>query len=169
MIGLETGAVAIVTGAAGGIGTAIVAAVAAEGDIDLGGILHSCGAEHEVMREGGSIVNVASISGSIFNRGAEPHVGYTASKAGVIGLSRALAVEWVPQRIRVNSISPGYTRTEMTDSNPPERNAYLADQVPMGRMATVDEIAAPIVFLLGEGAAYITGHDLRVDGGLTAW
>ena len=109
------------------------------------------------------------MSGSIFNRGAEPHVGYTASKAGVIGLSRALAVEWVPQRIRVNSISPGSTRTEMTDSNPPERNAYLADQVPVGRMATVDEIAAPIVFRLGEGAAYITGHDLRVDGGLTAW
>lgn len=246
---LDPGTVAVVTGAAGGIGAAVVAAIAAEGvsvvcldrdgadfarvlgtcadagvravgigvdvrdreavraavaragglgrvrygvncagidhlqpsartspedwdrvvDVNLGGVLNSCLAEREAMREGGSIVNVASVSASVFNRGAEPHAAYSASKAGVVSLSRVLAVEWVGDGVRVNSISPGYTRTEMTDRNPPERNAVLADQVPMGRMATVQEIAAPVVFLLGEGAAYVTGHDLRVDGGLTAW
>lgn len=139
-------------------------------DVNLSGVLFSCLAEYEVMAErGGSIVNIASISGSIYNRGADPHVGYSASKAGVIQLSRTLAVEWVSQRIRVNSVSPGYTRTAMTALNPPERNAFLADQTPMGRMAEVVEIADPVTFLLGEGASYINGIDLKVDGGLTAW
>jgi NAD(P)-dependent dehydrogenase (short-subunit alcohol dehydrogenase family) len=69
----------------------------------------------------------------------------------------------------MNAVSPGYTRTEMTDMNPAERNAYLADQAPMGRMAEVSEIAAPVVFLLGSGASYINGANLPIDGGLTAW
>lgn len=250
MSSLHSGAVAIVTGAAGGIGLAIVSALAAEGvsvacwdregadfsrvlricedagvaalaieadvrdrdavkaaaqrstemgtvrygvncagvddlqptvgmptddwnrviDVNLSGVLFSCLAEYEVMQErGGAIVNIASVSGMIYNRGAEPHAGYNASKAGVIQLSRALAVEWVPQKIRVNAVSPGYTRTEMTDRNPAERNSYLADQTPMGRMAEVSEIAAPVVFLLSDGAAYINGVNLPVDGALTAW
>ncbi|GAB3617726.1 SDR family oxidoreductase [Okibacterium endophyticum] len=250
MHSLEPGTVAVVTGAAGGIGLAIVSAIAAEGvsvacvdregadfssalavcadagvqalaveadvrdraamreaalrsaslgtvrygvncagidhlqasvgmptsdwnrvlDVNLTGVLFSCLAEYEVMQErGGSIVNIASASGTIYNRGAEPHIGYSASKAGVIHLSRTLAVEWVPQRIRVNAVSPGYTRTEMTDRNPAELNAYLADQAPMGRMAEVSEIAAPVVFLLGEGAAYVNGVNLPIDGALTAW
>ncbi|MGB4137611.1 MAG: SDR family oxidoreductase [Microbacterium sp.] len=139
-------------------------------DVNLSGVLYSCLAEYEVMQEhGGAIVNIASISGVIYNRGADPHIGYNASKAGVIQLSRALAVEWAPQGIRVNAVSPGYTRTEMTDMNPPDRNRYLADQTPMGRMAEVGEIAAPVVFLLGQGASYINGTNLHVDGALTAW
>jgi len=247
---LEPGTVAVVTGAAGGIGSAIVAAIAAEGvavacldraganftntlrlcsdagvearaievdvrdrdalreavatavdlgpiryavncagidhlqptvemstadwdrvlDVNLSGVLFSCLAEFEVMHEaGGSIVNIASASGSIYNRGAEPHIGYASSKAAVIHLSRSLAVEWVPQGIRVNAVSPGYTRTEMTDLNPPERNRFLSDQTPMGRMAEVTEIAAPVVFLLGAGASYVNGVNLPIDGALTAW
>lgn len=250
MPSLEPGAVAIVTGAAGGIGLSIVSALAAEGvsvacwdregadfsralqicesagvgalavgvdvrdreatlqaagrsaalgpvrygvncagiddlqptvsmptedwnrvlDVNLSGVLFSCLAEYEVMREhGGSIVNIASVSGMIYNRGADPHIGYSASKAGVIHLSRSLAVEWVPQAIRVNAVSPGYTRTEMTDQNPAEKNRYFADQVPMGRMAEVAEIAAPVVFLLGQGASYVNGVNLPVDGAITAW
>ncbi len=250
MYSLEPDAVAIVTGAAGGIGLAIVSAIAAEGvsvacldregadlskalkvcadagvqalavaadvrdreamrkaalrsaslgtvrygvncagidnlqptvgmptsdwnrvlDVNLSGVLFSCLAEYEVMKEHeGSIVNIASASGTIYNRGAEPHIGYSASKAGVIHLSRSLAVEWAPHLIRVNAVSPGYTRTEMTEMNPAERNSYLADQTPMGRMAEVSEIAAPVVFLLGQGATYVNGVNLPVDGGLTAW
>ena len=139
-------------------------------DVNLTGVLFSCLAEYEVMQEhAGSIVNIASASGTIYNRGADPHIGYSASKAGVVHLSRSLAVEWAPQQIRVNAVSPGYTRTEMTDMNPPERNAYLADQTPMGRMAEVAEVAAPVVFLLGNGASYVNGANLPVDGALTAW
>jgi NAD(P)-dependent dehydrogenase (short-subunit alcohol dehydrogenase family) len=139
-------------------------------DVNLSGVLFSCLAEYEVMREqGGSIVNVASASGTIYNRGALPHSGYSASKAGVIQLSRTLAVEWVPERIRVNAVSPGYTRTAMTDLNPPERNRFLADQSPMQRMAEVSEVADPVVFLLGSGAAFVNGVNLPIDGGLTVW
>lgn len=138
-------------------------------DVNLSGVLYSCLAQHQVMRDGGSIVNIASASGSIYNRGAEPHAGYSASKAGVIQLSRTLAVEWVPDRIRVNAVSPGYTRTEMTDMNAPERNRFFIDQVPMARMAEVSEIAAPVAFLLSDGASYINGVDLAIDGALTVW
>lgn len=139
-------------------------------DVNLSGVLFSCLAEYEVMSgHGGAVVNVASASGTIYNRGAEPHVGYSASKAGVIQLSRVLAVEWASRNIRVNAVSPGYTRTEMTAMNPEERNRYLADQTPMGRMAEVREVAAPVVFLLGEGASYVNGVNLPIDGALTAW
>jgi NAD(P)-dependent dehydrogenase (short-subunit alcohol dehydrogenase family) len=138
-------------------------------DINLSGILYSCMAEYEAMDHRGSIVNIASMSGSVYNRDAQPHIGYSASKAGVVHLSRCLAVEWAKEGIRVNSVSPGYTRTRMTDMNPPELNERLASNVPMGRMAEVSEIAHPVLFLLSDGAAYISGHDLLVDGGLTAW
>lgn len=140
-------------------------------DVDLSGVFFSCQAEHAGMRRhgrGGAIVNIASMSGSIVNRGVR-HVPYGAAKAGVVHLSRSLGVEWVADGVRVNSVSPGYTATEMTRGNAPEVNAALVDAVPMGRMATVQEIAAPVLFLLGAGASYITAVDLVVDGGCTAW
>ncbi|MDR1426941.1 MAG: SDR family oxidoreductase [Bifidobacteriaceae bacterium] len=139
-------------------------------DVNLSGVLYCCLAEYDLMRSrGGAIVNIASMSASVFNRGALPHVGYNASKAGVVQLSRCLAVEWAGDGIRVNSVSPGYTRTAMTDRNPTELNLALVANVPLARMAEVDEIAAPVSFLLSDAAAYITGHDLLIDGGLTAW
>ena len=139
-------------------------------DVDLDGVFFACQAEHEAMRaEGGSIVNIASMSGHIVNRGTDPHVAYGAAKAGVIHLSKGLGVEWASEGVRVNSVSPGYVDTELTAHNAPELNATFARQTPMGRMAQVDEIAAPVLFLLGAGAAFITATDLRVDGGFTAW
>ena len=140
-------------------------------DIDLNGLFYSCQAELAAMRlhgRGGAIVNIGSMSGSIVNRGVG-HVAYSAAKAGVIHLSRALGVEWVAQGVRVNSVSPGYTLTKMTRHNPAELNAGFAAQTPIGRMAEVGEIAAPTLFLLGDGASYITATDLLVDGGFTAW
>jgi NAD(P)-dependent dehydrogenase (short-subunit alcohol dehydrogenase family) len=139
-------------------------------DINLTGILFSCLAEYEVMKKhGGAIVNIASMSGIIVNRGAKPHVAYSASKAGVIQLTKCLAVEWAPQQIRVNAVSPGYTKTEMTAMNPKDVNDYFCDQTPMGRMAEVSEIASSVAFLLGSGASYINAHNLVVEGALTAW
>ena len=139
-------------------------------DVDLDGVFYACQAEHEAMRgEGGAIVNIASMSGHIVNRGVDPHVAYGAAKAGVIHLSKGLGVEWASEGVRVNSVSPGYVRTELTAHNAPEVNATFARQTPMGRMAQVQEIADPVLFLLGAGAAFITATDLRVDGGFTAW
>ena len=140
-------------------------------DIDLTGVFLSCQAEGRAMLDNGrgSIVNIASMSGSIVNRGlTQAH--YNASKAAVIHLSKSLAMEWATRGVRVNAISPGYTATPMNTR--PE----VADQVrqfeaetPMGRMATVDELVGPAVFLLSEAASFCTGIDLLVDGGFTCW
>jgi NAD(P)-dependent dehydrogenase (short-subunit alcohol dehydrogenase family) len=138
-------------------------------DVDLDGVMYACQAEHEAMApRGGSIVNIASMSGHIVNRGVT-HAAYSAAKAGVIHLSKALAVEWAPVGIRVNSVSPGYTLTAMTRRNPPEVNAGFAAQTPLGRLADVEEVAEPVVFLLGDRASFVTGTDLLVDGGFCAW
>lgn len=140
-------------------------------DIDLNGVFYSCQAEYEQIRHhgGGAIVNIASISGHIINRGCDAHVGYSAAKAGVIQVSRGLGVEWAGQGVRVNSVSPGYTWTEMNIHNSPERNRMFAEHTPIARLATPDEIAAPVTFLLSDGASYITATDLAVDGGFLAW
>ncbi|MGO1972341.1 MAG: SDR family NAD(P)-dependent oxidoreductase [Propionibacteriaceae bacterium] len=138
--------------------------------VNVDGVLFSCLAQLDVIgHHGGSIVNIASISGMIVNRDCAPHAAYSASKAAVIHLSRTLAVEWAPHGVRVNSVSPGYTRTEMTDSNPDELNVAFRRQSPLGRMAEPSEIAAPVAFLLGSGGGFITGANLPVDGGVTVW
>ena len=140
-------------------------------DVDLTGVFLSCQAEARVMLRhgGGVIVNIASMSGSIVNRGLR-QAHYNAAKAGVVHLTKSLAMEWADRGIRVNAISPGYTATPMNTR--PE----VADQVktfeaetPLGRMATVDEIVGPAVFLLSDAAAFCTGVDLLVDGGFTCW
>ena len=138
-------------------------------DVDLDGVMYACQAEYELMAgHGGSIVNIASMSGHVVNRGVT-HAAYGGAKAGVIHLSRALAVEWAAAGIRVNSVSPGYTLTAMTRRNAPEVNAEFAAQTPLGRLAEVEEVAEPVVFLLGERASFVTGTDLLVDGGFCAW
>jgi NAD(P)-dependent dehydrogenase (short-subunit alcohol dehydrogenase family) len=140
-------------------------------DVDLTGVFLSCPAEGRAMLEHrrGSIVNIASMSGTIVNRGLmQAH--YNAAKAAVIHLSRSLAMEWCTRGVRVNAISPGYTATPMN------LRPEVADQVrqfesntPMGRMASVDELVGPAVFLLSDAASFCTGVDLLVDGGFTCW
>jgi NAD(P)-dependent dehydrogenase (short-subunit alcohol dehydrogenase family) len=140
-------------------------------DINMTGVFLSCQAEARAMLEHGrgSIVNIASMSGSIVNRGLQ-QAHYNASKAAVAHLTRSLAMEWSQRGIRVNAISPGYTATPMNTR--PE----VADQVrqfeadtPLGRMATVDELVGPAIFLLSEAASFCTGVDLLIDGGFTCW
>ena len=118
---------------------------------------------------GGAIVNIASMSGSIVNRGLlQAH--YNAAKAGVVHLTKSLAMEWADRRIRVNAISPGYTATPMnTRPEVAEQVQVFEAETPLGRMATVDEIVGPVVFLLSDAAAFCTGVDLLVDGGFTCW
>jgi NAD(P)-dependent dehydrogenase (short-subunit alcohol dehydrogenase family) len=139
--------------------------------VNLTGIFLSCQAEARVMlpRSQGSIVNIASMSGTIVNRGIL-QVHYNSSKAAVIHLSKSLAMEWSNRGLRVNAISPGYTLTPMNLR--PEvaeaRKQFEAD-TPLGRMATVDELVGPAVFLSSRAASFCTGIDLIVDGGFVCW
>ena len=140
-------------------------------DINLTGVFLSCQAEAQAMLDNGhgAIVNIASMSGTIVNRGLlQAH--YNASKAGVIHLSRSLAMEWCTRGIRVNSISPGYTATPMnTRPEVAEQVRQFEGDTPLGRMATPDEMVGPAVFLLSDAASFCTGVDLLVDGGFTCW
>ena len=140
-------------------------------DINLTGVFLSCQAEGRVMlpRRQGSIVNIASMSGTIVNRGIL-QVHYNASKAAVIHLSKSLAMEWSASGLRVNSISPGYTLTPMNlrPEVAEQRKQFEAD-TPLGRMATVDELVGPAVFLSSQAASFCTGIDLVVDGGFVCW
>ena len=126
-------------------------------------------AREQVATGGGSIVHVASIDAS----GADgPYASYNASKAGLLGLNRTMALELAPHGIRVNCVSPGFTHTEMTESAvPPALMDYLVnrfDRVPMRRLVQPEEIAAACAFLASDDASAITGVNLTVDCGLTA-
>lgn len=141
-------------------------------DINMKGVWLSCQAEGRAMLahgQGGAIVNIASMSGVIVNRGLS-QVHYNASKAGVIHMSKSMAMEWVDRGIRVNSISPGYTATPMnTRPEMVHQTKEFESQTPMQRMASVDEMVGPAVFLLSDAASYCTGVDLLVDGGFCCW
>jgi len=139
--------------------------------VNLDGVFLSCQAQARVMlpRRRGAIVNIASMSGSIVNRGLlQAH--YNSSKAAVIHLSKSLAMEWSDRGLRVNSISPGYTATPM-NSRPEvaEQVRQFEADTPLGRMASVDELVGPAVFLASRAASFVTGVDLIVDGGFVCW
>jgi len=140
-------------------------------DINLNGVFFSCQAEAQAMlkRGKGSIINIASMSGSIVNRGLE-QAHYNASKAGVMHLSKSLAMEWVGRGLRVNTISPGYTATPMnTRPEMVHQTKEFEAQTPMARMATVQEMVGPAIFLASDASSYCTGVDLLVDGGFCCW
>ncbi len=140
-------------------------------DVNLTGVFLSCQAQGRAMlaHGRGAIVNIASMSGSIVNRGlTQAH--YNASKAGVIHLSKSLAMECVGRGVRVNAISPGYTLTPMNlRPEVAEQRKIFERETPMGRMATVEEIVGPAIFLLSPAASFVTGVDLLVDGGFECW
>ena len=140
-------------------------------DINLTGVWNSCKAEAELILEsgGGSIINIASMSGIIVNRGLE-QAHYNSAKAGVIHLSKSLAMEWIGKGIRVNSISPGYTATPMnTRPEMVHQTREFESQTPIQRMAKVEEMAGPALFLASDAASFCTGVDLVVDGGFICW
>lgn len=110
----------------------------------------------------GCIVNVSSIWGQ---RGASCEVTYSATKAALIGLTRSLAAELAPTHIRVNCVAPGVIRTDMLDALPPEVLPQLAEETPLRRLGTPEDIARAVCFLAGNEADFITGQVLTVDGG----
>ncbi|TNF83410.1 SDR family oxidoreductase [Pseudomonas sp. ICMP22404] len=140
-------------------------------DVNLTGVMLSCQAQARVMlpRGRGSIINIASMSGLIVNRGLlQAH--YNTSKAGVIHLSKSLAMEWAHRGLRVNSISPGYTATPMnTRPEVADQVKIFEDTTPLGRMAGVEEMVGPAIFLSSKAASFCTGVDLVVDGGFVCW
>jgi len=138
-------------------------------DINLKGVFLCCQAAARIMitQQKGSIINIASMSGIAVNV-PQRQAAYNASKAGVAMLSRSLAVEWAQYGIRVNSISPGYIKTEMTMSSMTRLFPMWESLTPMGRLGEPEELRAAMLYLASDGSSYVTGHDLVVDGGYTA-
>jgi len=111
----------------------------------------------------GRIINITSVVGLSGNPG---QINYAAAKAGVAGMSRALAREVASRNITVNCVAPGFIDTDMTKALSPEQIASLMSQIPAQRLGNPSDIAASVVFLASEGASYITGETLSVNGGM---
>jgi 3-oxoacyl-[acyl-carrier protein] reductase len=116
-----------------------------------------------MKRRSGAIVNIASVVGL---RGNAGQVNYAASKAGVIGLTKSVAREFASRGIRCNAIAPGFIRTTMTDQLTEAQKEPLMQQIPLGVLGEVEQIAGVARFLVGPAASYITGQTLAVDGGM---
>jgi NAD(P)-dependent dehydrogenase (short-subunit alcohol dehydrogenase family) len=116
------------------------------------------------LNSGASIVLVASLAAK---QGVKTHSIYCASKAAVVSLAQSFAAELVTENIRVNSISPGLTKTPIFDNMPAEDAAQWTNNVPLKRMATMNEIATGILFLASDASSYMTGADLAIDGGVS--
>lgn len=132
---------------------------------DLDGVFHTLRAviPGMVSRKKGAIVTISSMWGVT---GGSCEAPYSAAKAGVVGLTRALAKELGPSNIRVNCVAPGAIETEMTAFLTQEDRKALAEETPLGRMGVPEEVAEAIYFLSGEQAGFITGQVLNVDGGM---
>jgi NAD(P)-dependent dehydrogenase (short-subunit alcohol dehydrogenase family) len=168
-----TGRLDVVVNVAGGQSfTAYVADTRVEGwdkvlGLNLRSVFLGSKAALAHLAPGGSIVNVASIAGFTASPGL---AAYGAAKAGVIALTRTLAVEAAPLGVRVNCLAPGWVRTELTRRmwSDPETSRALVAQIPLGRWADVEELAGPLLLLASDAGSYITGATLVVDGGLLA-
>jgi 3-oxoacyl-[acyl-carrier protein] reductase len=121
--------------------------------------------KHMISQRSGKIINIASVVGLIGNPG---QANYAASKAGIIGFTKALAKEVASRNIQVNVVAPGYVETEMTEKLSEEQKKRLFELIPAKRIAKPEEIAYVVKFLASPEADYITGQVIVVDGGLTA-
>ena len=133
-------------------------------DVNLKGVFNCCKAviPSMVSQQSGKIINISSMWGQV---GASCEVAYSAAKAGVIGLTKALAKELAPSGITVNAIAPGLIETSMNSNLSIEELNEFVENIPLGRMGSADEIAAAIEFLSSDKADYITGQILGINGG----
>ncbi len=135
-------------------------------DVNLKGTFHGLRSAVPHLRAGGggSVITMASVSGIRPTRGEAP---YAAAKAGIIALTRSAALEYGPDGVRVNAVSPGFIRTPLTEFtwSMPEHLAAIEAGTPLGRTGGPDDIAGAVVFLASDLAGYVTGHNLVVDGG----
>lgn len=136
-------------------------------DCNLSGAFRMCRAvvPHFLRKVKGSIVNISSVAGVM---GVKGQANYCASKAGLLGFTRALALECAPRRIRVNAVAPGFIRSDMTEALTEQQRKDALGKVPLGRFGEGEDVARLTHFLLSEAADYITGQVFVVDGGLTA-
>jgi NAD(P)-dependent dehydrogenase (short-subunit alcohol dehydrogenase family) len=138
-------------------------------DINLSAVFFGSRAAAARMPHGGSIIAIASVAAHI---GFGGRAAYCASKSGLTGMIRSLAVEWAPRGIRVNSVSPGYTATDMVSRNVASgavNETQLLDRIPAGRLGTPQEMAEAVWFLGSPASSYVTGTDILVDGGMAAY
>ena len=112
----------------------------------------------------GRIINMSSVSGIIGNPG---QTNYSASKAGLIGLTRSLSRELAGRKVTVNAVAPGFIESKMTAALGDMIIEEVKKRIPARRLGTADDVAAAVLFLAGDAASYVTGHVLTVDGGMT--
>jgi 3-oxoacyl-[acyl-carrier protein] reductase len=134
-------------------------------DVNLKGAFNCTREAAKVMSKAryGRIVNVSSVVGEMGNPG---QANYCASKAGMIGLTKSVAKELARRNVTVNAVTPGFIETDMTHDLSEKAKESLMEQIPMGRLGASDDIAAAVLFLVSQGAGYITGHVLSVNGGM---
>ena len=131
--------------------------------INLGGVFNCVKSAAPLMRASGRIVNIASVSAYL---GVFGQANYASAKAGVVALTKVAAREMAKQGVTVNAVAPGVIDTEMTRALPPEASQRLLEQIPLGRVGSVDDVVNAVVFLCSPMSGYITGQVIHVNGGI---
>jgi 3-oxoacyl-[acyl-carrier protein] reductase len=131
-------------------------------DTNLTGVFNACQAAAEKLRDGGAIVNVASLSAAL---GFFGQANYASAKAGVVTLTKVLSKELARRNIRVNAVAPGVINTEMGQSIPEENRKVMLTNIPLGRFGEPEEIANVVLFLCSDLASYVTGQTVHINGG----
>jgi len=134
-------------------------------DVNLGSTFLMCKYTIKKMLKNkyGRIVNITSIVGHTGNLG---QANYAASKAGIIGMSKSLAIEYAKKNITINCVSPGFIRSKMTDNIAESIKAVLTSKIPMAKLGTGEDVSNTVAFLSSDAASYITGETVHVNGGM---